>query len=232
MILQRGDDAILGVLESQHKMMGIAPGQPQEWIINHLTSETGKALNGKRCRIIGRDPWNAANADKLRMHVRVNGVDVRIRAGNLIPLEQYRPNPGPLPDVTLATLRRAVKAVKAWARAEGYMGARAAGGQSERHFRARRLDALFPGPKLSEWDWPSPNSDRCMDGCFPRGYELTRHDRLMAAIKPGCIGDGTVDFRRFGWGLGSDGEERLTRRVREWVVSGFCERCQYHQFAN
>jgi len=72
----------------------------------------------------------------------------------------------------------------------------------------------------------------CMEmECFLRS-EPTEHMRVLMSYRFPCTGDGVVDFTRFGCGVlkPEDKEQRIFKRLTEWFISGFCERCQFAMF--
>jgi len=70
----------------------------------------------------------------------------------------------------------------------------------------------------------------CMD--FPEESDMAGicpKSAALAAVRPGCIGDGLVDFTRFGQLMcGCDDKEQLVNRFREYLVSGMCHLCQVY----
>jgi len=72
---------------------------------------------------------------------------------------------------------------------------------------------------------------KCMD--FPEEGDLAEIDPMsatLAALRPGCIGDGTVDFTRFGEILCGCRElcDQLRSRFKEFLITGMCVFCQIY----
>jgi len=70
---------------------------------------------------------------------------------------------------------------------------------------------------------------KCMD--FPEEGDMAEIDPIsatLAAVRPGCINDGIVDFTRFGEVMCGCHElgDQLRNRFREFLISGMCVFCQ------
>ncbi|KAI3641658.1 hypothetical protein MIR68_000290 [Amoeboaphelidium protococcarum] len=58
---------------------------------------------------------------------------------------------------------------------------------------------------------------------------------MMKAMIPECIGDRIVDFNRFGHGISypkddEDFKGDVLKRIKEYLLSGMCEKCQVKMF--
>ncbi|KAI3638958.1 hypothetical protein MIR68_003456 [Amoeboaphelidium protococcarum] len=58
---------------------------------------------------------------------------------------------------------------------------------------------------------------------------------MMKAMIPDCIGDRVIDFNRFGHGVSypADDEDfkcEVLKRIKEYLLSGMCEKCQVKMF--
>jgi len=72
---------------------------------------------------------------------------------------------------------------------------------------------------------------KCMD--FPEEGDMAEIDPIsatLAAVRPGCINDGIVDFTRFGEVMCGCHElgDQLRNRFREFLISGMCPFCQIY----
>jgi len=72
---------------------------------------------------------------------------------------------------------------------------------------------------------------KCMD--FPEEGDMAEIDPIsatLAAVRPGCINDGMVDFTRFGEVMCGCNElcDLLRKRFREFLISGMCVFCQIY----
>ncbi|KAI8466447.1 MAG: hypothetical protein J3K34DRAFT_60650 [Monoraphidium minutum] len=247
----------------------------QRFVVMHLSSARGAGLNGRRCVATARDDRRVA------VRMLDDGAAFSLRMANLAPEAQasaYTPPHGPgVPEPELRERLAAAAAFHARAHCPPKVTDRD-------DVRAR---IAYVNRHLAGGAAPPP--PRCGDMLLPAGAPLNPLLVMLTAVQPCCLGDGTVDFRRFNTGLvGSGGEccvcmealpaseaavgfpcghafhtacatpwlrnnntcpacrfklampgeeyafimrdheERLTSRLREWFVSGFCERCQAH----
>ena len=194
--------------------------QKREWVIRHLTSEKGRALNGKTCTVVGRDklPWPKA----CRMHVKIEGSSgeaLKLHTWNLAKRNNtFRSaNPSkaaPLPQAKLLELLRGV--VRHFESSDDLK-------TSERVDEFNRFNYLKE--HVSQGRIPPPV--RCCDPLCPED-QLPDWIQAIVHMRPCCSGDNTCDLTRFGEGLEVDDKDdkQLIVRLKEWVVSGMCERCQ------
>ncbi|GBF93711.1 hypothetical protein Rsub_06814 [Raphidocelis subcapitata] len=245
----------------------------ERFVIVHLASARGAALNGRRCVVTGRDGRRAA------VEMLDDGAAFRCCC-NLMPEAEasaYTPPHGAgVPEPEL--LRRLAEA------ADSLLADHSDVGTSERgDIRAR---AAYVKGHVAAGRVPPP--PRCGDTLMaPAEQEANPFVLALAAARPACCGDGSADFRRFNAGLVGGGgecavcteplgasqralgfpcghefhegcakpwlaghstcptcrfqlsmpgleyalmlgdyEAQLTARLREWFISGFCERCQ------
>ena len=288
-----------GVTESVEIVMGEGTGQLQGlpafqyaithqlkemvgkvFVVRHLISVQGIALNGRRCRVMGHDQINFSSVNAPRMHCKFEGAKelVRIKPTNLAEPGSFVDTPSRtrIPDAALLPLLRMALAELQDVGQRADMVARCAWLRSQ--LETGRV----------------PASTGCMDPLLtPAQLQENDHVRLMMMGRPSCCGDGTVDFARFGEGLSGGGEtcavcfepvplgapalglpcshvfhqacaapwieqhntcptcrhalprdlatgrsfvrpeasQVLLTRLKEWLVSGMCERCQasYHE---
>ena len=72
-----------------------------------------------------------------------------------------------------------------------------------------------------------PPPVRCCDPLCPE-EQLPDWIQAIVHMRPCCSGDNACDLTRFGEGLEVDDKDdkQLIVRLKEWLVSGMCERCQ------
>uniref|UniRef100_A0A7S0RTN9 RING-type domain-containing protein n=1 Tax=Chlamydomonas leiostraca TaxID=1034604 RepID=A0A7S0RTN9_9CHLO len=167
----------------------------KDYLVRFLTSERGRALNGRLCKVTG------ITGGRLEVRMKDNGEVARLKSCNLHPADRpHGPVPGPALGAAevVARLRTAL----AHTRAEEYR-------ESQRPDICARMALVEaalaqPGPDDAvRVPAPSP----CMDPLIPpdRWNGLVT---LMNDQRPCCCGDGTVDFARFATGLlGAGGVE-------------------------
>jgi hypothetical protein len=168
------------------------------FILNHLQSEKGKAMNGRRCRVVGCDSPNQSDPLGRRIHVRLLNPDtlqlegkvLQIKPRSLIQPNNYCSVPSRASMPPQETLRRLKLAMK-HAKQQGYHRIQGADFR-DRGFRCRFLKNYLPD-RL-------PPPSKCMDTMIPP-EEINMFEKVKDACVPGCSGDGQVDFARFGEGL-------------------------------
>lgn len=248
-------------------------GSGDVYVIRHLTSETGRTLNGKKCRIMGH------NGKRLEVQLlddpNASREGYRLLPRNLLPVRQaFVPPPGPPLDD--GVLVRELRAAMAHTAVRDLVGP-----DSERQDAQARVD--YARRYVDQGQVPPPS--KCVDPMCP----TPPHSMLavMAEFAPCCSGDQVVDFHRFASGtvgtgqecavcmeavtghtpalgmpcghvfhracagewlanndtcptcrfeLGGPGveyaemladrDERVRIRLREWFISGMCDRCQ------
>mmetsp|Transcript_21452 Transcript_21452/g.44105 ORF Transcript_21452/g.44105 Transcript_21452/m.44105 type:complete len:329 (+) Transcript_21452:187-1173(+) len=181
------------------------------YVLNHLTSEKGRQMNGRRCTVVGRDSASPANTDdyeaycNLRIRVKLLNPDtlkpeggiLRILPRNLVDARFYSvtASRAVLPSYeVLSRLNRAME----HAIAEGY---NEPCGPEEFRDRKGRCDFL-----RSSLPDAVPHPSKCMDYMIPN-EEQQDFERLRNVCVLACTGDGTVNFARFGEGLVGVGED-------------------------
>lgn len=250
------------------------------YVVRHLTSAAGLQLNGRRCRVTGRDPMDPELRVPPRLHCAFDATGLpptKLKAMNLAEPGSFVdvPSRSSIPEATLLPLlRRALAEVRATERPGDCRADIAA--------RADWLQAQLAAGHV-------PPMSACMDPMLtPEQLAGDKHIRSLLFSRPCCCGDGHVDFARYGEGLRGggehcsiclepvapgeealglpcshvfhpqcagpwvaahnscptckaalprdlatggafvrgDAEEHLVLRLKEWVVSGMCERCQ------
>lgn len=195
----------------------------RSFVFRFLTSENGKKLNGKHCTIVGADE----DLIEGRYHCKLrDGRKVKAILCNLaIPesciiyqLDGYHEQDLILPTELLSYLECAIL----WGIAKKFTGRADAAHRIEvmKKYRIAMLDA---DPKLvkiagkkeelqvlhtSEEELIDPSKIPCGDNRYYHSKEncnftdfQAAHYNVMRASKIACCGDGTVDFRRFSFGL-------------------------------
>jgi hypothetical protein len=158
------------------------PPCPRSFVVLHLASERGAALNGRRCVVTAR------SGRRLAVRMLDDGSTFSLQQFNLMPEGEataYTPSNGP--GVHEADLKRFLAAAAA-----SHDSDHADPTTSERaDIRARMR---YVREHLARRRVPPP--PRCGDMLLARG-EVEGHDMLsvLAAARPCCQGDGTVDFR-------------------------------------
>lgn len=161
----------------------------REWVVRHLTSPRGVALNGKRGRVSGVHTGPAGDA-RLIVHIPGEPLPLRLRADRLAEAGTFTdaPSRSVLPDDLLAPLL--ASAVAAMTDSAGRADQVARLAHLRTHLDARTL--------------PPPSA--CMDPLLPQEVVAAdEHLRVLTAIRPCCAGDGRVVFSRFGEGLYGSG---------------------------
>jgi len=219
-----------GYLDTQSQMLNQSFVDTQHYQIAHLTSERGRKLNGKSCRVVG---FSGATHE-TRFHVEIAGESkLRLKKENLIPTYclKYMNGAGA---VTWAIDRDELhEMMREAVRKQYYDGV-----------LEERKDARYRGELMSEYieqtldkdsdDAGSTQSPPKQIKCAVSGseslpfQELDKLDRIMSLSKVACCGNNKVDFFNFTRGLKPDmiGKHRLTKRVNEFILSGLCEMCQ------
>lgn len=177
-------------------------------VLNHLTSERGRQMNGRRCIVVGRDSVPPISADTfldLRIRVKLLNPDtlqaegnmLRISPRNMVSLPSYSATPSRSvlpPGEVLRRLNRAMD----HAISEGYDAPCGEGAFRDRKNRCDFLRSSLPDSV--------PPPSKCMDYMVPK-EDQHGFERLRNACVPACSGDGLVDFARFGEGLVGIGED-------------------------
>ena len=174
------------------------------FILNHLRSEEGKTINGRRCVVVGSDTVD--NMDPLGMRIRVRllnpdtqkpeGKVLRIKPKNLIEPEDYCSVPSRAMMPPQEVLRRLNLALQ-HAHQKGYDSVPKNSDFRDRYPRCQFLSSHLP-------DNVPPRSE-CMDNMT---RNMNQAEKIKAASTPACVGDGYVNFSRFGEGLvGGDEDE-------------------------
>lgn len=176
------------------------------FVLNHLRSEKGKSINGRRCVVVGSDTVVKKDPLGMRIHVRLLNPDtqkpegrevLKIKPKNLIEPEVYCSVPSKASMPPQEVLRRLNLALQ-HAQEKGYDNAISeSGGFRDRYPRCQFLSSHLP-------DNVPPRSE-CMDNMTPK---MNKAEKIKAAVTPGCVGDGYVDFSRFGEGLVGENEDK------------------------
>mmetsp|Transcript_23567 Transcript_23567/g.51721 ORF Transcript_23567/g.51721 Transcript_23567/m.51721 type:complete len:302 (+) Transcript_23567:175-1080(+) len=244
--------------------------------VRFLTSEKGKTLNGRVCEGIGH------NGERVQVRMLDDGQVLCMKMMNLAPPDaaSFKPNPGAY--ISDEEIQQRLQALR-----QHYAHGLGGSGWED------RVDCKARYEYLVQHAGSVPPPSPCMDPMVPE-QQLTGLPRLLSKIRACCVGDGTVDFRRFNAGMVGNGEEcsvclmplqpdqqciglpcqhlfhqqcaqgwlsshdscptcrfklasgpeyvwhmfadydeRITTRLREWVISGMCEMCQaYYQEAD
>ena len=182
--------------------------------IDHLTSERGRALNGKACRVVGFTANPRTNPDMRLQCVLMdddsNSKPVLIKGSNLVPqdanlMRTLMQQSSPLSDEEIALGLR--------------QGLAQHTGNSDRkdlNYRIglyRKLLKKLERAKNSD----SEKNNALEDGeyCFPCGATYAQSgeefdnviDMMLSMGKPACVGDNKIDIRLMDLGLKGDGAE-------------------------
>ena len=187
-------------IEGAFKEMG-TPGTVV--VVNHLRSERGKEMNGRRAVVVGVDPPK----ENRRIRVRLlnkntqepEGNVLQLKLKNLVRVERYTSE---IPSARLSneeTIRFLKKAMKN-ARANGNANRP---GPEDNGGSYRRFQLIKSTLSKAEG---TPTGIECQDPMKPE-EDLNFLEKLVAQITPACAGDGFVDFTRFGEGIIPGGED-------------------------
>mmetsp|Transcript_40049 Transcript_40049/g.78251 ORF Transcript_40049/g.78251 Transcript_40049/m.78251 type:complete len:339 (-) Transcript_40049:104-1120(-) len=185
------------------------------YVLNHLTSERGSRMNGRRCMVVGRDRVAPADTNSNAAHIN-RRIQVRLLNPDTLKPEEgsaLRICPKKLVDPShySDTASRSIipkDKLLGWlgrtmdhAVAEGYHVPAPRGEFRDRERRCAYLRSLSRSGNKNE-HVPS----KCMDYMVPaedqEDFELLRN-----ACIPACAGDGSVHFARFGEGLVGTGSD-------------------------
>jgi Ring finger domain len=195
------------------------------FVLSHLESEKGKQLNGRRCQVVGSDPFPIGSSSNdssgrhkntstikygkalldRRVHVKVLNADtlqpegktITIKPKNMVDPKHCCPvSSRTIPEQE--TLRRVNLAMDR-AIEEGRDKFNPRDDFHDRYFRYKFLKEHLPD------HLPPPT--KCMDPMVPPD-KLGEAALIKEACTPACVGDGFVDFTQFGGGLlGSDDDD-------------------------
>jgi len=211
-----------GFVDTQARALNQDFVNEQHYRIAHLTSERGKQLNGKAGRLVG---FSGATHN-TRFHVEVDGeATLLLKKENLIPASQLKYING-VGEVTWAIdryeLHSAILDTIEYQEKEGLFRSRL----DTRYRRDRMLDFIEQTTKKDGQAKPL----KCLvSGLEHLPYhELSYMDRFLSLAKVACSGSTNVDFFNFTRALEPTGAGRhqLSKRLREFVISGMCEMCQ------
>ena len=177
--------------------------------IRHLESAAGAPLNGRTCRVIGRDS-GLFGRFQVQLENREGQVQrLKVRAKNILfPLGSAAATP-PTTHMGDAETLGALRVAVSWAEREA--------ATSHREDCVARIAFVRAAVERGAVSPPC----RCKGTILPGGDEaLVEIPRLMAAVGFACIGDDHANFASFG----DAGTESCARRLREWFKSWACAR--------
>lgn len=172
-------------------------------VLTHLESARGRAMNGRRCIIVGKDTLDNGIVG-IRTHVRLlnptsmkpEGNPIRVQSSNLARPEQYSTKVSQSSISDNELLQRLTSAMKK-ATAKGHHREANAEMLQDSYYRYHFLQQSLPAAV--------PPTSRCMDSMVPKAQQHYRQILRLQTCPP-CIGNGLVDFRKFSEGLIGNGE--------------------------
>ena len=197
------------VLESFFNDAG-RPGQIR--VLTHLNSEKGKAMNGRRCVVVGVDPPSIAFHNR-RLHVKLLdpndstkavGKALKIKTKNVILPEHYcsaKKEPTLSKEVVIKFLKDAVR----HGIAEGHDRLAEDGEAARDRYERMKLIQEY----LRHDELPPTREMVCMDSQIPQNQQ-NEFELLKSIVTPACAGDGHVDFQCFGEGIIANGKDIMT----------------------
>ena len=190
------------VRQNLRSMMG------RDFIVRHLSSARGAELNGKRARVVGVD----REPGRYRAHCQIEGVaePMRLKLNNLSAAEDTRY------DEFVAVPERArrrrteavVTSIRSLLETE----------YTDIDVRRSRTDIVgrIEYMRLHATAGRAPPPLLC--GASVTQGEHSSWSQTIGHLKPCCYGDNTADLRAM-----PVGDEDA---IKEWVMSGYCGRCQ------
>ena len=171
-------------------------------IVNHLQSERGRAMNGRRVVVVGADPPKENRRIQVKLldpnTQKPTGGILQIKTKNLVDPENYCTVPSRSTlkkDEAIQFLQRGLqKSI-----ADG-LGKRPKPEDARDPYR--RIELV---KKCLPCDLPEKS--KCMDLMVEDPNEF---EHLKSLVVPACVGDGNVDFTRFGCGIIGNGQDGCT----------------------
>lgn len=187
------------IIEGFYQNFG-PPGETM--VLNHLRSEKGKKMNGRRVLILGADPPK----DNRRIHVRLldpntkqpTGKTLQIKPKNLVDESNYCSLP-PQPTLKEDEAIKFLKKAQRNSLSQGLGNNLKPGDARDPYRRIQLVDRHFPD---------LPQKEECMD--LMVGDDMNDFEKIKSLVQPACVGDGYVDFTRFGEGIVANGQEECT----------------------
>jgi len=188
------------------------------YVLKHLESERGKELNGRRCQVVGSDSHPSPTSDiklivkhlsQRRVHVKLLNADtlqpegggMKVKPQNLLDPKYGSTAPSSTSrtkmsdEQTLNLLNAAMDRGKK----EGYAEVDMSHDFLDTQFHYKFIEQYLPD-RL-------PPPSKCMDSMVPDDIK-SDGAIVRETLIPCCVGDGLVDFARFGTGLmGSKDED-------------------------
>jgi len=219
--------------------------------LRHMKSKTGQELNGRTGTVMHLDSklkWNpmSNNARKFelfdsRVNCKMvdNGKVYAIKLANLVEPEagikdgnvchfghKFRMNDTSL--VAKLLINKHLADVVEWAEEKKLTRP----DQLFRVMELKKMMAVEVDGYTTDISWDSTIS--CMDMDLPKDmdmipWEEMEEDDLLSTsisiVRPGCVGDMTVNFTKFHQML-CGCENQLVKRFREFIKTGMCQQCQ------
>eukprot|EP00918_Siedleckia_nematoides_P058995 GHVU01128673.1.p1 GENE.GHVU01128673.1~~GHVU01128673.1.p1 ORF type:complete len:243 (+),score=6.39 GHVU01128673.1:63-731(+) len=196
----------------------------KEYIVSGLRSNRGAALNGSKCVVVGFD---AVPPYRLGCRMNDTGETVSLSAQSLQEPQSKRQV-----EKWIAKYPRTHSHVKPL---EALLRERVCTGEL---FGEAILSAIEKGRKeLTERPASCWRLQKLLEfyqsanGSLPHDYVQPHcgYGGDTPLLRPACMGNGIVDFSQFADHM-SPSTSVLHKRLFEYLVSGFCERCQLSQF--
>jgi hypothetical protein len=165
-------------------------------VVNHLRSEKGRAMNGKRAVTVGLDPPGENRRVQVRLlddQQKPTGGTIRLKPKNLISPSNYcsKPSENQITKVeAIGFLKKAMEnAIKD--------GLGKVPDPEEARDPYRRIQHVQECLKSED---NLPSSITCTDFMVPE-EDMNFFEKLKWNLAPACCGDGSINFQRFGEGV-------------------------------
>ena len=175
------------------------------FVVDHLRSEKGSAMNGKRVIVVGVDDRQENRRVRVKLldsQQKPTGGILRLKPQNLISPQNYCSQPSEA-KITKAEAIGFLKQGLENSIKDGLGNEPGEGGARDPCRRIQHIqECLKSGEEL-------PSDIGCTDFMIPDD-EMNEFEKIKSILAPACCGDGTINFQRFGEGVIAGSQDECT----------------------